>query len=489
MAELLKRQYDIVVLRVAMPNGARDDDVTFTLQARVSQALADLGTWSTTVGNLSLGSSSGARPSQGMVLMPDLPAGMIATLREFYAHEPTPPRPLWVHLVQPYGALRFVAWERVLGAALAVPVLLLPDFLFPPPLDTEEELEVAVCGSAPLGHEHWSVLEALRVTIRRISNAVDRRIHIHVFADKQIADTLLGEWTGLPGFAEEVTVHDPADARPFADDDPDQPQDIGPYGIRSPWLRWMKDTLHGQAIDVVHFVAHGYLSRGRGSLLLAQSPMGRTERYLAGPIGSGELQTFLTAIGAWATSFVALPDNFSEPGLRVVIDDIAQGRPGPLVMHTIAADPKGDALSDAFGFLFGRTRREPPMSPALLLSCQPYLVPSANPAGGASRARGLAAAPPADMPNVVRNQAQRMAAARAEDASPLEPVYQGSPRVTGVVASTARFAEEVQLKYQQLARDEVAPAEQCDQDAQLAKDTLDRLTKFVASRAERQPPK
>jgi len=420
--------------------------------------------------------------------MLDLPRGLVESVRAFFQKEARPDRPLWVHLVAPYGALRFVAWERVLGTAIGVSVLMLPDFLFPPPLDTEAELEVLVCGSAPLGHEHWSVLEALRVTIRRISNSADRRIHINVFADKQIADTLLQEWTGLPRFAEEVTVHDPADARPFAEDDIDETLEVGPYGIRSPWLRWMKETLKGRSIDVAHFVSHGYLSHGRGSLLFAQSPMGRTDRYLAGPVGAGEMQNFLTGIGAWATSFVALPDNYSEPGLRVVIDDIAQSRPGPLVMQSISADPKGDALSDAYGFLFGRTRRAPPVSPALLLYCQPYLVPSADPVADTSRWRRRAAAPPADMPNVLRNDAQRMAASRAEDASSLEDVYQSSQRVSGLVASTARFAEEVQLKYQQLARDEVAPAEQCNRDAQLAQDTLDRLSRFVATRASTMTP-
>lgn len=83
----------------------------------------------------------------------------------------------------------------------------------------------------------------------------------------------------------------------------------------------------------------------------------------------------------------------------------------------------------------------------------------------------------------MRNDAQRTAADLAEQTSPLETVYAGSPRVSGLVASTARFAEEVQLKYQQLARDEVATPEQCDHDAKLAKTTLERLTQFVATRA------
>ena len=95
--------------------------------------------------------------------------------------------------------------------------------------------------------------------------------------------------------------------------------------------------------------------------------------------------------------------------------------------------------------------------------------------------RRRSAAPQAEMPNVVRNEAQLTAASLAEAESPLESMYAGSPRVSGLVASTARFAEDVQLKYQQLARDEVATPEQCDHDAKLAKSTLERLTQFVAN--------
>jgi hypothetical protein len=89
---------------------------------------------------------------------------------------------------------------------------------------------------------------------------------------------------------------------------------------------------------------------------------------------------------------------------------------------------------------------------------------------------------------VLRNDAQRRTASRAEDASPLEDVYASSPRVSGLVASTARFTEEVQLKYQQLARDEVATPEQCEQDSRLAMETLDRLSQFVANRATKGAP-
>ena len=486
MAEALKRQFDIVALRVSMTNASRDD-VTFTLQAKSDGMLRDLQSWRSTISALGLDSHSGVRPTQRVLDRPDFPPRMLAFIRNYYETDPRGRRPIWVHVVAPYGALRFVAWERVLGRALGVPVLMLPDFIFPPPLDTEEELEVVVCGSAPLGHEHWSVLDAMRTTVRCISNAVDRRVHLHVFTDQAIYDTLLREWTGLPGFAEQATMHDPATARPFADET-DEASEASPYALRSPWLRWMAETLSGHSVDVAHFVCHGYLSRGHGAMLFAQSPLGRTDRYLAAPVRSPELNSFLTTMGAWASSFVSLPDNYSELGLRAVIDDIAQTRPGPLIMNASAADPTGEALSAAYGFLFGRTRRSPPASEALCLYCQPYLDPSADPAADTSRTRRRSIAPPAEVPSVFRNDAQRAAADSAEEASPLEHVYAGSPRVSGLVASTARFAEEVQLKYQQLARDEVATPEQCDRDAKLAKSTLDRLTQFVATRATSDKP-
>ncbi len=481
MAELLKRQYDIVALRVSMSSDRRDD-VTFTLQAKVNDELRDLQTWRSTVGALGLDSHSGQRPTQRVLDRPDLPPRMLAFIRNYYETDPRGRRPLWVHVVAPYGALRFVAWERVLGRALSVPVLMLPDFIFPPPLDTEEELEVLVCGSAPLGREHWPVLDAMRTTVRRISNAVDRRVHLHVFTDQAIYDTLRREWTGLPGFAEQVTMHDPSTAGPFADES-GEPPETSPYALRSPWLRWMAEALRGHAVDVAHFVCHGYLSGGHGALLFAQSPLGRTDRYLAAPVRSAELHSFLTTMGAWASSFVSVPDNFSELGLRSVIDDIAETRPGPLLMDTSVADPTGEALADAYGFLFGRTRRSPPASEALCLYCQPYLDPSADPAADMSRTRRRSIAPPAEVASVFRNDAQRTAADFAEGVSPLENVYAGNPRVSGLVASTARFAEEVQLKYQQLARDEVATPEQCDRETKLAQTTLERLTQFVATRA------
>ena len=481
MAEALKRQYDIVALRVAMNPSSRED-ITFTLQAKVNDVLSDLQSWNTTVTALGVDSHSGQRPTQRVLERPELPGRMLSFIRNYYQTDSRGKRPLWVHMVAPYGSLRFVAWERVLGRALGVPILMLPDFLFPPPLDTEEELEVLVCGSAPLGHEHWSVLDAMRTTVRRISNAVDRKVHLHVFTDQAIYDTLLREWTGLPGFAEQVTMHDPATARPFADE-ADEPHETSPYALRSPWLGWMAEKLKGHSVDVAHFICHGYLSGGRGSLLFAQSPLGRTDRYLAAPVRSPQLHSFLTTMGAWASSFVSVPDNLSELGLRAVIDDIAETRPGPLVMNTTVADPTGEALAEAFGFLFGRARRSPPASEALCLYCQPYLDPSADEMADTSRMRRRSAAPPVEMPNVVRNPAQLTAASLAEEESPLENVYAGRPRVSGLVASTARFAEDVQLKYQQLARDEVASPEQCDHDAKLAKSTLERLTQYVANRA------
>ena len=375
----------------------------------------------------------------------------------------------------------------MLGTALDVPILMLPDFLFPSPLETEEELEVLVCGSAPQDHEHGSVFDAMRRTIERMLISTGRRIRIHVFTDRPIADALTNAWTSLNVLGTTVLIHDPETAAPFLTDD-ESSRVPGPSStLRSPWLRWMQRRMAGRALDVAHFVCHGYLSRGRGALLFAQSPIGRTDRFLTGPVTAAELQTFLTSTGAWATSFSSVSDNFSEPGLRAVADGIAQSRPGPMLMASMKADPQCNALAAGYRFLFAPARSPVPKSSALLIYCQPYLVapPTSSGRDVNIRASGL----PAETVEVVaRNDAQIAAASLATNESPLGPLYAGRPRVSSWVASTARFAEGVHLKYQQLSRDQIASVEQCNHDSKIALETVGRLTRFVAERANKGTP-
>jgi hypothetical protein len=382
-----------------------------------------------------------------------------------------------VHLVKPYGILRLVAWERLLGDALHVPVLMLPDFIFPPPLEAKDALEVAVCASAPLGHEDWSVYRALRRAAEQIVAATPRRLRLHIFTDRVIAARLKGE--GLPAAPPggDVILHDDVDAEKYASEDPESRLLDVAGALRSPWLLWMREVLREQPIDVMHFVCHGYMARDRGALLVAQSPTERTDRYLAGPIGATELRTFLTQVGAWSTVLTALPDNYSDPGLRTLADEIAQSRPGPLLLAS--DDPKGfPATGAGYRFLYSTQPEVPPPTHSLFIYCQPYHVL------GASRAPlTKSAAMSGPERGVTRNPEQERIAAFALQTSPLDSFFASGERVKPWVASTQRFAEQVQLRYQQLARDEVAPPAVCEHDTKVALDTVDALRRAVAEHA------
>ncbi|HEU0200931.1 MAG TPA: hypothetical protein VFR86_10905 [Burkholderiaceae bacterium] len=477
MAELLKRDYDIIALKTEIGrwSGRRgeSDQVRFTLQFHADDALQDGPQWIAPLAAIAPVRELDRRNIRGPGPSFELPPHLIEGLREWFAAQTDGTRPLWVHLVKPYGVLRLVPWERLLGEALQVPILMLPDFLFPPPREALNVLDVVLCGSAPLGYEEISVGDALLQAVQRILSVSGRRVRIHVFADKVMAAHLTAQWKA-EGVLSRVTVYPHAAAAPYVEEDLSSRLVDRAGTLRSPWLLWMRDALHGRSIDVVHFVCHGYLARERGALLFAQSPLERTERYLAGPVSAAELNTFLTQIGAWSTVFSSLPDNHSEPGLRALADEIAQTRPGPMMMHVMREDPGSMTLAAGYEFLYASDPHPPPRSTALFIYCQPYLAAAQF---AAQRRRG------ARMPieQFARNAVQHRAVESALASSPLDACFEREENVSASVASTERFAEQVQLRYQQWARDEVlAPGTLHEREMQAALDTLDRLREAVA---------
>lgn len=507
MAEHNKREYDIVVLKVqvgvgrGVPAGSHPSHVHFTLQYHEEAALVDGPHWKCHLSKivpleLDRAMTRGAGPSI------ELPPVLLDGLRGWFANKTEGRRPLWVHLVKPYGMLRIVPWEFCLGRALARPILMLPDFVFPPPREAMHVLDVALCGSAPLGYEGYSVHQALRQAADRILSGAGagRRVRLHVFADRDIGEHLSAAWKADGRLGAQIIVHDTAKAEPYVAEDISSRLVDASGTLRSPWLLWMCDVLAAQAIDVVHFVCHGHLTRERGALLFAQSPRERSDRYLAGPVGAAELGTFLTRVGAWSTVFSALPDNHSALGLRWLADEIAQSRPGPMMMHNLAADSHGEALAAGYAFLYGLEPQAAPESNALFIYCQPYLeagvvsfsAASQGMARAALRSRGAitkdgTTVSPFRVSPVARNPFQQEAAARSLDQSPLDRFF-GAERVSPLVASTERFAEQVQLKYQQLARDDRLPAIGTRAaEFEATCDTLDKLRAAVAGIEARAP--
>jgi len=466
MAYQLKKQYDLIVLKAdLMPAMRSESNVRFTLQCKIKGELTDVRHWNANTRDMGF--------SQKFDNI-QLPADLIADLNEWMHQKTAADRPLWVHLVKPYGELRFVPWERLLGRALGVPILMLPDFIFPRPRESTSAFEVALCASAPLGREdHW-IREAIRVSAQSIVNATNRALRLHVFTDSELADTARKQLAPMNRPGAEIIVHTNGNADKYCAEDISS-RLVDRLGVvRSPWLLWMREQLRNRSIDVMHFACHGYLSRDRGAMLFAQSPLIRTGSYLAGPVGYMEMQTFLTQVGAWSSVFTSVPDNNSEAGTRALADETAQSRPGPMLMHSLGADPSGNALTDGYRFLYGPSGIPAPRSDALFIYCQPYLSAAEVAAPPMSR-------PPAYGSDFARNVQQREFAASAQHASALDPWFGQQENVSPSVASTERFAEQVQLRYQQLARDGLLSHGLAEHRMNIAMDTISKLRSAVAA--------
>ena len=487
MAEQFKRQYNLVVLKVEMRPS--QPDVMFTLQAKVDGELTNVHVWLSSIEALGLlwlrAEKRENERNRGKRGDGTLPATMVAEIAQWMTENIHDGQPLWVHLVKPYGALRFMPWERAFGSAFGHAILMLPDFVFPPPRESSDTLDVALCASAPLNAEEAHVRDALNGAIAGILKASVRRTELHVFTDAQFYREVRAVTALVRDSNVSVTLYDPQDAAPYAAADVSSRLVDRTGQLRSPWLLWMRNALLKHSVDVVHMVGHGYLTRDRGALLLAQSPLERTDDFRAGPVSSVELCNFMTQLGAWGTVLTGVQDNHSPMGLRALADEIGQTRPGPVLMHTVDRDPDQAFLAQAYRLLFDTAPSGMPVSDSLFVYCQPYRIGSgaSDPfevgTQGKTRSAITLESP------VSRNFAQSaVAEAASKGSSPLDAVIQRSGPIKPWVSATERVAEQVQLKMQTCARDD--DEQDTVQDARRAASLsmLDSLRESVASFAD-----
>lgn len=483
MAEQLKRDYDIVVLKIELHYVTRlQAELHFTFQYHRQDTLVDDGVWVVPIrfpserDDASAGSSSAhggdvfnvghLRAWEAF----DVPGDMLEHMRKWILRGNDHAVPLWIHLVKPYGPLRLVYWESVFHRELGVPVLMLPDFIFPKPREDDSVLEVALCASAPPSLTRGGAEHIARI-IGAIDAGPDKRVTIHVFADPEISRSL-GDLSD--GDRKQVRIYE-ADANRHRHVDRSGTWLEEATGLRSPWLRWMADTLKSSSIDVAHFVCHGYLADDKGALVLAPAPVPDDSPCQSNAIGRTELKTFLTRIGAWSSVFTPMPGNKSNFGLRVIADDIAQSRPGPMMLHYLGRDEECEALRQGYGFLYGRRAIRPPLSNALLIYCQPYLLAAADGERVGDTERLTRSG------TFSRNVGQQSSIEHAMDPSPVMDYLFGSGEATPLIASTERFAEQTRLKYQQLSRDELLESESSKRTMAVALDTLHKLQMAVAA--------
>lgn len=376
MTELQKSTHDIVLLRVTQSDGGSSlsgDNVHLALQMQVDGQLQALAEWEFRMTDLILGTDVESPPHSAHGPY-RLPSHFAPELKARLMGTRAASQPLWIYLVNPIGGLRGVAWEVELGDTLQVPILMLPEQRLQAPRQTTAKLEVALCASTPLGLERQSVEQALDESINAIHLVPARQLRIHVFADSVFTAGLERTWGPLIRRGE-LQLHKPTSMKTLA------PGSVGSSGadrdddfLHSPWLQWMRDALSTVAIDVVHFCCHGRRELSGGAILLASSPLNSLDDHAAEPIGSDELQAFIARAGAWASVFVAAEKNSSREGMRALVDEIAQNRPGPVLFHDMSRDVNGDALVRAYRFLFGERPQSPPASSSLHLYCPPYLA-------------------------------------------------------------------------------------------------------------------
>lgn len=378
MTELLKRQYGLVALKVWLDTYTSDDGprVRLTLEAKVDSVLRTLREWTLTTDEIGLPCDLD-REAWGRGPDFRLPDSVTDEL-EWSLTEACKgdERPLWLHLAKPYGYLGLVPWERLLSQRLNVPILRLPDFIVPPPIESHRTLDVVLCSSA-LAKDTFDVPGYLSTMARLILEAVPRQVRLHAFVDVDAADELRHRLNLLNLGEERVKVYLPTKAERYSVSLDGFPV-VDPTGrIENPWLLWIRDSLKGRSVDVVHFLCHGYFTNDHGALATSASPVGEQDPWKARSIGPSELTTFLTQVGAWAVGMSSPPNNFSEVGLRALADSIGQMRPGSVLHHDFKTDRLGRALVDAYRFLFSPEPESPPVSPSVFMYCQPHRVAGA----------------------------------------------------------------------------------------------------------------
>jgi hypothetical protein len=385
MAAILRRENDLAVLRVSLDRrgitsgvsldrrgitSRRDEGTTYGESSAVAEIQfgtdAPMPAGRAPVSALGLGDRVGGYERPEMFRLPD---ELLQAVRAFLAADD---RPLWLELPEPCGYLRLVPWETLLTATLDRPVLRLPYFSLLPQA-ARDTLEVAVCASSPRAKAAFDVTDALIRYVEIVGRTLDRKWRVHVFADVDQYHHLEQEWQDRA----HIVVHNPNNAESF--ELPERAPKIGiGANIRNPWLLWILKELGGRAVDVVHFICHGYFADDRGAIALASSPLVNTDATYSRFVGAPELGGFLTAAGAWSIGLTGPDNNFAPLGLREVADSLAQTRPLHVLAHEAGEDPQFAEIEAAYRLMFTTLPRPAPLLRASALWVHPNLVAGAR---------------------------------------------------------------------------------------------------------------
>lgn len=383
MGYLLRRQYDLTTLVISFDLSRRRSLVRCALERDASGTRAPLLDYVLDPAEVGVPDRLDRSKCMFEGYPFAMPAYVLDALRAALDAHMLPDEALWLYLKNPAGYLAFVPWEQLLVPALQRPVLRLPDFLVDP-ARAAGEINIVLCSSQPISEEAFMSGDYMARMTRMILDQATRPTNVHLFTDSGLRNDLANVLAYHGVTDSRVMLHDPQGAAPYAI--PDRSSRItDPTGqLTSPWLLWMRSALTGRSVDLVHFIAHGYLSGDSAALSVAESPLENLDRQLPRFIGPNELAAFLAQTGAWGCAFTSPLRNYSEMAHRLLATTLANLRPGPTLHHEMRLDRDLNALTAAYRLFLAEHPTLPPTAPSLMIYSHPARVAVPRPEGAAA---------------------------------------------------------------------------------------------------------
>lgn len=292
---------------------------------------------------------------------------------------------LWLNIAIPAGFVALLPWERLLRGRFELPVVRVPNFALHPARDTDQ-IDVVLCVTQPAGKEPFDAAALATAFVEAFRRHVLSPTTLHVFVDAGTYPLVRDRWPGDDPETGRVLVHDPASAPPPA---PGGPRYENPAYRSNPWFHWMAHELADRTVEVVHVIAHGYLSGNQPAIVLAEGP-NPSDGDAAVFVDPRQLAAFLSMVGVWAVGISSPPEDYSPMGSRQFLNDLSRERAGPMIQHPFATDPTAEALGETWFSVFSGV---PPAKPSdVALCCHPRLFPQTSPGDSTSFAEALVGA-------------------------------------------------------------------------------------------------
>jgi hypothetical protein len=349
----LRLDFDLPTLQIALDRvGAHDDQMVFRLGQGARELVEVARCGIDDVGLPSLLSEDRAIGGATSVL-----PGILERLREFTGGmnllTPLGERVLWLEFPHPRGLLHTLPWERLLEP-LEHRIVRLPTHIVSP-LQSRRTNEVGICVGA-LDDERVVATD----TLFHLLTSYVRRIRLpgfsgtlHVFTDDESAESArtavhrVQDWVIENPWARWAPAgFEPAETPAIVIHNPDRPlpskkvASASPVG--NPWLVWMCDEIAEKPLDEVHFVCRGDFYNQHGAMRLTTGLANSDDQRA---IDVGELNAFMTQVGAYSLALTGLKDDRSLAALRELVDAVTFERPGYFTVHDLQRDPACEQLS------------------------------------------------------------------------------------------------------------------------------------------------